>query len=73
MNSTQSNPIKKTITPDNVLASVSKYQKANKEKMHLKCKRYYERVMADPVRRAALKDKQKLYRENAKLKKSLQQ
>ena len=73
MNSTHTEPIKKTITPDNVLASVAKYQRNHKEKVNEKNRRYYNRVMADPVRRTATLERQRRNRENAKLKKSLQQ
>lgn len=72
MNLTQAGPIKKTKTPDNVLASVAKYQRNHKEKVNEKNRRYYDRVKADPIRHAATLERHRKYRENAKLKKSLQ-
>ena len=50
-------------TPKNILNSVSKYQKNNKDKVNEKMRRYYERVKADPEKHAKIKARQKLWRE----------
>jgi hypothetical protein len=73
MNTTESEPIKKTKTPENILKSVSKYQHNNKTKVNQKSRNYYARVKADPIRYNALKERQKINRENAKLAKSIEQ
>ena len=52
------------ITPKNILDSVNKYQKNNKDKVNEKMRRYYERVKADPEKHAKMKARQKLWREN---------
>ena len=50
-------------TPQNILNSVSKYQKNHKEKVNEKMRRYNERVKADPEKHAKMKARQKLWRE----------
>ena len=51
--------IKTKKTPQNVLDSVSKYQKNNKQKINEKSKRAYYRLKEDPIRYQAFKDKRK--------------
>lgn len=51
--------IKKTKTPQNILDSISKYQKNNKDKMNEKSRNYYQRMKADPVRLAHFQERQK--------------
>ena len=46
-------------TPQNVLDSVSKYQKNNKQKINEKSKRAYYRLKEDPIRYQAFQDKRK--------------
>ena len=53
-------------TPKNILDSVSKYQKNNKDKVNEKMRRYYERVKADPEKHAKMKARQKLWRDKKK-------
>ena len=53
-------------TPKNILDSVSKYQKNNKDKVNEKMRRYYERVKADPEKHAKMKARQKLWRDKNK-------
>ena len=53
-------------TPKNILNSVNKYQKNNKEKVNEKMRRYYERVKADPEKHAKMKARQKLWRDKKK-------
>jgi hypothetical protein len=53
-------------TPKNILDSVSKYQKNNKDKVNEKMRRYYERVKADPEKHAKMKERQKLWRDKKK-------
>jgi hypothetical protein len=50
-------------TPKNILNSVNKYQKNNKDKVNEKMRRYYERIKQDPEKHAKMKARQKLWRE----------
>ena len=60
-------------TPQNVLDSVSKYQKNNKQKINEKSKRAYYRLKEDPIRYQAFKDKRKYNRLLLKQKKIQEQ
>ena len=51
--------IKKNKTPKNILDSVAKYQKNNKDKINEKSRSYYQRLKTDPVRLAHFKERQK--------------
>ena len=51
--------IKVNKTPKNVLDSISKYQKNNREKMNEKSKRAYYRMKEDPVRYALFQQRRK--------------
>ena len=53
-------------TGQSTLNAVSKYQKANPDKCKEKCKRYYERLKANPERLQAFRAQQKLYRTKRK-------
>jgi len=53
-------------TPKNIMDSVYKYQKNNKDKVNEKMRRYYERVKADPEKHAKMKERQKLWRDKKK-------
>jgi hypothetical protein len=70
MNSETEN-VKKNKTPKNILDSVSKYQKKNKDKMNEKSRNYYQRLKQDPVRLAHMKERLKKNRADLKLKKKL--
>lgn len=63
--------VKKNKTPRNILDSVSKYQKKNKDKMNEKSRNYYQRLKQDPVRLAHMKERLKKNRADLKLKKKL--
>jgi hypothetical protein len=53
-------------TPKNILNSVNKYQKNNKDKVNEKMRRYYERIKQDPEKHAKMKARQKLWRDKKK-------
>jgi len=53
-------------TEQSTLKAVSKYQKANPDKCKEKCKRYYQRLKANPERLQAFRAQQKLYRTKRK-------
>jgi hypothetical protein len=53
-------------TPKNILNSVNKYQKNNKDKVNEKMRRYYERIKQDPEKHAKMKARQKLWRDKNK-------
>ena len=63
--------IKKNKTPQNILDSISKYQKKNKDKINEKSRNYYQRVKQDPVKLAHMKERLKKNRADLKLKKKL--
>jgi hypothetical protein len=63
--------IKKNKTPQNILDSISKYQKNNKDKINEKSRNYYNRVKQDPVRYAHLKERLKKNKVDLALKKKL--
>ena len=53
-------------TPQNVLESVSKYQKKNKEKVNEKYRNYYQRLKQDPERYVKYLERHREYRNNKK-------
>jgi hypothetical protein len=66
MNSTMENKDIDNLTPAEKLykchlKNVSNYQKRNPEKMREKCKKYNERIRADPEKLEELKRKKKEY------------
>lgn len=63
--------IKKNKTPQNILDSISKYQKNNKDKINEKSRNYYQRVKQDPVKLAHLKERLKKNKADLALKKKL--
>ena len=58
--------IKKNKTPQNILTSVSKYQKNNKDKVNEKYRNYYKRLKEDPERYAHFKERHRTYLLNKK-------
>jgi len=53
-------------TGQSTLNAVSEYQKANPDKCKEKCKRYYERLKANPERLQAFRAYQKFHRTKRK-------